>query len=229
MKTLKKLFVLSGIALVTLTFNSCLDDDSYSLDKMWMSMATARPISDNSFDLTLDDGTTLWPGAPLYINYQPNRPQRVFINYTILGDNFQGYDHAIKLNLIDTVLTKEIAPNLGIQNDSIYGNDPVEIVNLWVGDGFLNFEYKAHFSGQVKHYVNLIQDSLASDTPYKLEFRHNAYTDDVYHPLRSGFVAYDLSPIDTEGQDINLVIKVNTFEGEKTFERKYNSGKIQEN
>jgi hypothetical protein len=232
MKTLKFLYATVGALLISLTFHSCMNDDSgYSLGDMWLSVATARPLSDNAFYLTLDDSTSLWPAAPLHIYYQPKRPQRVQINYTILGDNFDGYDHAIKLNRIDTILTKDIAENLGEKNDEVYGNDPVKIAAIWVGDGFLNIMFKAYFSGNVKHFVNLIREEPELQTamqpmgsPYRLEFRHNAYNDHSSY-LRYGFVAFDLSSIDTEGQDVNLIIKVNTFDGIKEIEKKYNSGR----
>jgi hypothetical protein len=225
MKTLNIFLAFVGTALITLTFSSCLDDEnSYSLDDMWLSIATARPLSDNNFYLTLDDSTSLWPAAPQDIYYQPIRPQRVQINYTVLGDDFNGYDHAIKLNRIDTILTKPIAENKGIQNDSIYGNDPVDISGIWVGDGFLNVLFKTYYSGDVKHFVNLIRNEIASDTPYRVEFRHNAYRDKSSY-LRYGIVAFDLSSIDTDGKDVILKIKVNTFEGEKEMEKKYNSGR----
>jgi hypothetical protein len=190
---------------------------------MWLSIATARPLGDNSFYLTLDDSTTLWPAAPLYIYYQPDRPQRVQINYTVLGDNFDGYDHAIKLNRIDTILTKRIAENKGEKNDSIYGNDPVKIVAMWVGDGFLNIHFKTYFSGRFKHLVNLLREETGEgETSYKVEFRHNAFNDKSSY-LTNGFVAFDLSDIDTLGKDITLQVKVNTFDGVKEFEKKYSS------
>ncbi|MDR0429705.1 MAG: NigD-like protein [Tannerellaceae bacterium] len=221
-----KLFTMGvGLMLMTLIFNSCLDDDVYSLDHTWLSIATARPIDDNSFYLTLDDSTTLWPGAPLHINYQPTRPQRVQINYTKLSDNFQGYDHAIKLNRTDTIRTKSIAENFGAKNDSIYGVNPVEITAMWVGDGFLNVVFKTYFSGGITHFVNLIPQKAEGGNPYQLEFRHNAFNDQSDY-LRYGLVAFDLSGLpSTEGKDVTLEIKTKTFNGEKVFEKKYNSGK----
>jgi hypothetical protein len=210
-----------GALLAALTFNSCSDDDTYSLDNRWLSIATARPLDDNSFYLTLDDSTSLWPGAPLYINYQPERPQRVQINFTILGDAFQGFDYVVKLNQIDTILTKSIAENLGAQNDAVYGKDPLQITSLWVGDGFLNVEFKARMSGNVKHFVNLIRKETASD-PYRLEFRHNANNDKSSY-LRYGLVAFDLSSLPgTNGKNENLLIDVQTFDGVQTFKKTYN-------
>ena len=228
MKTLKIFYACTGILLLSLTFNSCdMDDDAYySLDDMWLSIATARPLSENTFYFTLDDSTSLWPAAPVHIYYQPDRPQRVQINYTILGDNFNGYDHAIKLNRVDTILTKQIAENKGEANDAVYGNDPVKIVAIWVGDGFLNIHFKAYFSGQFKHAVNLIRDETADGqaTSCKVEFRHNAFKDESSR-LTNAFVAFDLSGIDTHRKDVTLTIKVNTFDGIKEFEKKYNSGR----
>jgi hypothetical protein len=227
MKILKLFFVVMGMTAASFAFNSCLDDDNgYSLNNMWVSIATARPISDSSFYLTLDDSTTLWPGAPLYINYQPVKPQRAQINYTKLGDNFEGYDYVIKLNAIDTILTKAISDNLGAENNAVYGTDPVEITAMWVGDGFLNIEFKTYFSvNGVKHFVNLLPATADNENPYKLEFRHNAMGDRSSY-LRYGFVAFDLSSLpSTEGKDVTLLIKANTFEGVKEFEKKYNSGK----
>ncbi|GHT29082.1 hypothetical protein AGMMS49574_04780 [Bacteroidia bacterium] len=224
MKKLKVYSLAMGMILSTLAFQSCLDDDGYSLDSSWISIATARPLSEKTFYLTLDDGTSLWPAAPLNIYYQPTKPQRVQMNYTLLGDHFQGYDYAIKLNRIDTVLTKQISENLGAKNDSIYGTDPVEISAIWVGDGFLNVQFKAYYSGNFKHFVNLIRDTTDTDKPYKLEFRHNAFGDKSQR-LSYGLVAFNLSEIDTQGKDVTLDVKVKTFDGVKEYEKKYNSGK----
>ncbi|MDR1257866.1 MAG: NigD-like protein [Tannerellaceae bacterium] len=224
MKTLKFYFMLVGLALTTLTFNSCLNDDqNYSLDKMWMSIATARPVDGNAFYLTLDDSSTLWPAAPLYIYYQPDKPQRVQINYTVLGDNFQGYDYAVKLNRIDTILTKQPAENLGEGNDAAYGNDPVEIADIWIGDGFLNILFKANFSGNIKHLVNLIPDVTASDTPHRMEFRHNAFGDNSSY-RHYGIVAFDLSQTPSYDKDKTLTVRVKTFEGMKEYNLGLNTG-----
>lgn len=225
MKTLKFILLIIASFLAMLTFNSCLDDDSDSLDDIWIGMATARPLSENTFYLTLNDSTTLWPAAPTYINFQPTRPQRVLLNFTRLG-TVEGYDYAIRINRIDTILTKEIAENLADRNDEVYGTDPVEITSLGVGDGFLNIEFKAYFSGDQnrKHFVNLIPLDESGDA-YSLEFRHHAKGDQA-SMLTTGFVAFDLSSLpSTGGKDVALRVKVTTFGGVEVFEKKYNSSK----
>jgi hypothetical protein len=201
-----------------------LDDDGYSLGDHWWSIATARPLSDNAFYLTLDDGTTLWPAAPTHIRFQPEHPQRVAIDYTLLGDKFQGYDHAIRLNLLDTVLTKAPVQDFGIKNDSVYGKDPVKISAIWVGDGFLNVSFQTRFSGAFKHAVNLVNRAELSDVPYHLEFRHNAFGD-TDGQWRSGLVAFDLSSLTSDSSTVKLHVFVDTYEGSKDYKLDYSPGK----
>jgi hypothetical protein len=226
MKTLRFYFVTVGLILASLTLNSCLNDDGYSLGDIYKPViATARPLNSDSFYLRLDDSTTFFPAAPLNIHYQPLKPQRVLLFYTILGEKYHGYDYAIKVNRLDTILTKAIAEDLGAEkNDEVYGKDPVNIVSMWVGDGFLNIEFETYFSSHIKHFVNLIPGVDAKEHPYQLEFRHNAYHDSSTKK-GVGVVAFDLSSLpDTEGKEVTLTIKVNTFDGVKEIVKKYNSG-----
>ena len=144
MKTLRAFLLVIGIALVSLTLPSCLDDDnSYSLGDIWIAVATVVPEGNNVYYLRLDDGDKLWPAATNYPNYQPKPNQRALVNFTILADSTQsnlgGFSHYIKVNAIHNILTKSIAKNEGAANDSIYGTDPVSIYNnnMWIGDGSL--------------------------------------------------------------------------------------------
>jgi hypothetical protein len=211
--------------LTTISLSSCLNnDDQYSLDYYRISYATARPLSQESCYYTLDNGATLWPAAPAWSIFQPSRAQRVQLNYTLLGDHFQGYDHAIRINRVDTILTKIPVPDYGYKNDSIYGADPLEVSDIWIGDGFLNIIFRMEFSGEFKHAVNLLRDMAVADTPYRLEFRHNAFNDKSSYKSY-GMVAFDLSEIQTGGADVELVVKVNTYNGKKDYKLNYNSGK----
>ena len=149
MKTLRAFLLVIGIALVSLTLPSCLDDDnSYSLGDIWIAVATVVPEGNNVYYLRLDDGDKLWPAATNYPNYQPKPNQRALVNFTILADSTQsnlgGFSHYIKVNAIHNILTKSIAKNEGAANDSIYGTDPVSIYNnnMWIGDGYLNIYFE---------------------------------------------------------------------------------------
>ena len=149
MKTLRAFLLVIGIALVSLTLPSCLDDDdSYSLGDIWIAVATVVPEGNNVYYLRLDDGDKLWPAATNYPNYQPKPNQRALVNFTILADSTQsnlgGFSHYVKVNAIHNILTKSIAKNEGAANDSIYGTDPVSIYenNMWIGDGYLNIYFE---------------------------------------------------------------------------------------
>ena len=220
-----------GIALVSLTLPSCLDDDnSYSLGDIWIAVATVVPEGNNVYYLRLDDGDKLWPAATNYPNYQPKPNQRALVNFTILADSTQsnlgGFSHYIKVNAIHNILTKSIAKNEGAANDSIYGTDPVSIYNnnMWIGDGYLNIYFETLWGGKTAHFINLIQPDAEND-PYTLEFRHNAY-DDPQYTIGAGRVAFNLSSLpDTKGETVDLVVNYWTSEGKQAYKLKYNSDK----
>jgi len=171
--------------------------------------------------MTLDSGTSLWPVASNVPLHNLQDKQRAFIVYTILSDEYKGYDHAVKVLDMKSILTKPIAENMGDENDEIYGTDPVDISDIWIGDGYLNIVFEFNYGGKAVHYINLIE-SENSNEPYFFELRHNAY-DDSERYRRKGIVAFDLSFIDTNGVEVELAIQVNTFDGYKYYIVKYNS------
>jgi hypothetical protein len=219
MKKLKLLLLVIGVGLGSIMFNSCSDESGYSLDDFWMDIVTIVPIDDNTFYLRMDDGTTLWPAASNVPFYKPKENQRALVNFTILSDSVEGfkYDHWIRINRIDEILTKNIAEDLGNDNDSIYGTDPVEIVAIWTGDNYLNVYFKTYFGGTRKHYINLIP---SSDENAMFEFRHNAY-DDPETFKQGSFVSFNLDSLDTFIEDNIITVKINTYEGEKVYEIKF--------
>ena len=224
MKTIKKFMFGLGILIMSFLFNSCLDDDGYSLDKAWYSIATINPLEDSkAYWLSLDNGTSLWPVATNIPWYNPKENQRAFVVYTLLSDKFNEYDHAIKILDLKTILTKPVAENLGEKNDETYGTDPVSMSEMWIGDGYLNIVFEFYYGGNTVHFINLMENA-SDDNPYLFEFRHNAYNDNT-HFLRKGIVAIDLSSVDTMGEDVELSISFNTFEGVKNYNVEYNSSK----
>lgn len=226
MKTVKYFLVTIGIVLSAIFFNSCLDDDDYSLGKFWVEVMTVVPQGENSYYLRADDGKTFWPAATNLPYYKVEEEYRVIANYTILGDSSttsdKNYNYYVKVNSLKKILTKDIAESKGEKNDSIYGKDPVEIVGLWTGDDYLNIQFRTVWGGVVKHYVNLIP---SEDEDAMLEFRHNAY-DDPESFRANSLVAFDLSGLDslgltTETDTLTLTLKVNTFDGDKVYKVKY--------
>lgn len=221
MKFWKYTWLVLVITMSLFGLNACQDDDDYSLDKFAIEIMTVVPDG-STYYLRRDNGEKLWPFAtncPGY-NFSKTRAQ---VNYTMLSDSIPGFSHGIKINWIENILTKNISPYRGAENDSIYGTDPVKIIAMNIGDGYLNIRFAANFGNTVvKHLISLIQDQEVN-TPYALELRHQAYGDNALYAAE-GLVAFDLSSLlNTGGQTVELTIKVNTFEGEKSYKLAYNS------
>lgn len=221
MKFWKYTWLVLVITMSLFGLNACQDDDYYSLDKFAIEIMTVVPDGDTYY-LRRDNGEKLWPFATNCPGYNSSKT-RAQVNYTMLSDSIPGFSHGIKINWIENILTKNISPYRGAENDSIYGTDPVKIIAMNIGDGYLNIRFAANFGNTgVKHLISLIQDQEVN-TPYALELRHQAYGDNALYAAE-GLVAFDLSSLlNTGGQTVELTIKVNTFEGEKSYKLAYNS------
>lgn len=227
MKILKYILTLLITISATSSFTSC-NDDGYSLDKFNVALATVNPIDGDSqtYYLTLDDGTTLWPAASNVI-YSPKANQRVIVNYTPLSDQIGEYDHYVKINGLQEILTKKIV-DLTVENESEIGNDPIKILDLWTGDNYLNIHFAINVGGVKTHAVNLVKNKLnaqgvkESTETIELEFRHNKNGDEEKYGLKN-YAAFDLRPLQITNQDsIKLIIKVLDFNDEtKTYSVTY--------
>ena len=148
---------------------------------------------------------------------------RALVNYSEVNEPSGDYTKAVHINWIDSILTKPIAPDLGEENDEVYGTDPVEIVNDWVTiaeDGYLTLRFRTIWGGSKKHFVNLLLGQNP-ENPYEVEFRHNAYGD-TYGSEGDGLVAFKLDELpDTEGKTVKLKLKWKSFSGEKSAEFDY--------
>lgn len=236
MRKYVKLFsALFFCSVLSLVFASC-DDDGYSLDKYWESMVTVNKIGDNTYDFTLDDGKKLWIAAPVGLNLKP-KYDRAIINYTILSDEFEGYDHAVKLNGIYDVLTKGviyISPDNKAEQDSI-GYDPIKVHGIWEGGDYLNIFFGINTGGTISHMLNLVSaepDKSVNEDIVKLEFRHNKMTDPELYPA-NGYVSFSLAPYKIAGREkITIEINWTDYSGDKktkTIEYKYDGAGNQTN
>ena len=146
------------------------------------------------------------------------------VNYKEVDKPSSGYDQAVHVNWIDSIRTKPMAPNLGAENDTKYGVDPVEIVGDWVTvaeDGYLTLRFRTQWGyPRVVHSVNLIPANNP-ENPYEVEFRHNA-NGDMGGRFGDGLVAFRLNNLpDTEGDTVKLKLKWKSFSGEKSVEFDY--------
>ncbi len=219
MKKFLLILLLPAFALV-----SCNDDDGYSLDKFWVSMATVENPDDNSyFYLRLDNNDRLWVASTNFYNYRPRTGQRILADYTILNDKPEnaGYQHDVKLNDAYNILTKNIFYITPETQDSI-GNDPIGVRDIWVGGDYLNIRFFFDASGKT-HFINLVRDNSKeyNDGRIHLEFRHNAYDDEQRYRV-GGWVSFNLNSLFVQPQEIterlNLTVHVKELDG---TEKKY--------
>lgn len=219
-----KALAVATVIATSIGFQSCLDDDdnnAYYL-RYPNALVTVKEAADGAFFLQLDDKTTL---LPTNVKTSPfgDKEVRALMNYSEVDEASGEYTKAVHINWIDSILTKPIAPDLGEENDEIYGTDPVEIVNDWVTlaeDGYLTLRFRTVWGGSKKHFVNLLLGQNP-ENPYEVEFRHNAYGD-TYGETGDGLVAFKLDELlDTEGKTVKLKLKWKSFSGDKSAEFDY--------
>lgn len=227
MKTVRRfLFMVTGLLLTATLFNSCLDDDDNNNVRYPNALVTAKTAADQTFYLQLDENTTL---LPVNIKKSPygDKEVRALVNYSKAEGNPSPYSQCVQLNWIDSILTKPTVPNLFADNDKVYGNDPVEIINDWVTiaeDGYLTLRFRTYWGRTLRpHSVNLLIDPKG-DKPYEIEFRHNA-NGDFRERIGDALVAFNLKDLpDTEGKTVKLKLKWRAFNGTKTAEFNYKTG-----
>lgn len=217
------------LALAGYTMQSCDNDDSFPdfpLNRP-NAIVTVKPSADGStFYMQLDDSTRI---TATNISAAPygSREVRAFVNFRLLTQPENKHDYKVYVNWIDSILTKNMAPDLGeYANIEHYHNDPVEILRDWTvsEDGYLTIHFRTQWAPTgTPHIVNLVATSPAN--PYELTFYHNAqgvkggYWGD-------GIVAFNLGLLpDTNGKEVDLTLKWQAFGGAKSVTFKYSTRK----
>lgn len=218
---LKKGGLIAMTIIGSIGIQSCLDDDdTYYNVRYPNALVTVKADTNDSFFLQLDDSTTL---HPTNLSNSPfgSKEVRALVNYNEVDEASGIHNKAVHINWIDSILTKPIAPDLGSENDAIYGTDPVEIINDWVTiaeDGYLTLRFRTLRGeyGQA-HFVNLLSTQNPHN-PYEVEFRHNAYGDTSGEP-KDGLVAFKLDALpEIKDEAVKLTLKWHSYSGEKSAE-----------
>ena len=113
-----------------------------------------------------------------------------------------------------------MAPDLASANDSVYGTDPVEIIDDWLTvaeDGYLTIHFKTYWGNTGKaHWVNLLPVKREGNI-YEVEFRHHANGDNDLN-VNDALVAFKLDSLsDFDSDKIQVKLKWRSFRGEKTM------------
>lgn len=219
MQPMKKLFYIVTIALSALVLASCSDDDDYSMNDYWISTATFVEHSDYYYILT-DGGSKLWPSSSNIHQSKHDDGDRIFVNYTILGDTPEDseFTYYTKINGTSDILTKDVftftAETTEATKDSI-GNDPITIVDTWFTDDYLNIEFQ-YGGGAGIHFVNLVKDDSAAMTDngeYILELKHNK-NGDPYNYMQWGIASFRLDELQIDGEEsIDIFLRATDKDG----------------
>lgn len=222
-------FITMGIMISSLLIQSCskINDQDVSIYYP-NALVTAKHAADSTFYLQLDDNTTL---LPKNFKKSPfgNKEVRALVNFKEVEEESQGYSKAVHINWIDSILTKATVPySSDVDNEHIYGIDPVEIVYDWVTiaeDSYLTLRFRTNWGYTRKpHFVNLMT-GVNEDDPYEVEFRHNAYGD-IYGERGDALVAFSLKDLpDTNGETVKLKLTWSSFSGKKSVVFDYRTNK----
>jgi hypothetical protein len=139
-----------------------------------------------------------------------NAMKRAFVICDVLNKTVEGEDNEydVRVNLIASVLTKDIVPNMDVTTDMMV-QDPIHIENAWIAGGYINmyvmFPVKA--GSQKAHIINLVHEGFITNPEteeeipgtYRFTLRHNANDDKITpdqvvdYALAGGYVSFPLS------------------------------------
>lgn len=223
------LYLLLTMLLITLPVVQSCDDDGNSLGTVVGRMATVRSLGGDAFYLEADNGEKLWIGAPvdIFYYYRPVDGQRSIIYYTPLGGKNGEYDQTILLRSMKYVRTKTVE-DLTAENEDVFGDDKMNIRDVWVGGNYLNVQFYFNLPRNTPHRVSLVKNTTVEpeeDGYVHLEYRYND-EDDVTNYRAVGMVSFNLgdyAPSLAAGTYKGLKIRFNTIdEGVKILTYDFN-------
>lgn len=191
------LFVATSILLVC-SLLSCSDKNDPSWNDFYSSLVTVYTDAEGEVkSFTLDNKQTMFVSATS-TTYIP-RNERAIISYTILGEQYEGYDYNIKLNgYFEDVLTKPIiyvAANDKVVQDEI-GYNSIKVLSVWAKGGYVNIRFAFKMAQEHQHELNLVAENESKiqqgDTPIKLQFRHNSNGDPENYYSPNMYVCFKL-------------------------------------
>ncbi|MDE5710259.1 NigD-like protein [Bacteroides sp.] len=214
---MKKLHgLLMAICLAVMpVLQSCSDDDGYSIGDFTPPLWATVRVTGNAFYLDSDVWGTLWPVNTDLGWYEAVDGQRVLTVVNPLWDNYEGYDHAVKLLRLQNVLTKGI-DTLTPETEEEFGNDPVVIYqgDITISGGYMNIFFVQNLPSKNKHRISLVrpqadEELYGEDGYIHLELRYNDF-DDVTNRQAYGAVSYNLNSLDITDETKGIKLKLNS-------------------
>lgn len=225
MKKIHWLFMAICLAVMPI-LQSCDNDEGYSVGDMTPPLWATVRVSGSAFYLDCDVWGTLWPVNTDLNWYNPADGQRVITVFNPLWDNYEGFDHAVKILTLKNVLTKEVE-TLTSENDAEFGNDPIYKASVGISGGYLNLYFIQNLPAKNKHRISLVrpvldQDLYGEDGYIHLELRYNTYEDTTGIPS-SATASYNLNSLNITPDTKGIKLQLNSEEKgevEVVFEQK---------
>ena len=165
--------------------------------------------------------------------------KRAFVICDVLNKTANGADNEydIRLNVLASVLTKDIVAVGAEAAEEVYAEDPVHIEHLWISGGYINAYVMMPFKvgSKTAHMINLVQQPAEKEGQYILRLCHNAYGETMTETSSHQFViggGYASFPIGSIIQEDEADLKIewkwyqNAGEGlSQVTEYKYIEGK----
>lgn len=214
MKRFYALFLTVCLALMPV-LQSCDDGDGYSLGDFTPPLLATVRTTGAAFYLDCDVWGTLWPVNVDLGWYVPVDGQRVITSFNPLWDNYEGYDHAVKILTIQNILTKQVE-TLTPATEAEFGNDPVLVPSdgVSISNGYMNVYFSQNLPAKTRHRISLVRpeadDELyGSDGYIHLQLRYNNYGD-VTGVYTSGLVSYNLNSLEITDSTKGIKLTVNS-------------------
>lgn len=214
------------IALVAvMCFIACNKDTEEEPQKFLIEYGTIEKTDEENYTILLDKGDILLPTENIVPGRTLKNNMRVDIDYTILEEAADTCkeDYYVRINYLNEIPTWSIIPYTSSIEDSI-GNDPVQIINTQIANGFITIEfyYETSALSDTHNFSLVMHPATSSSNNIQLEFRHNAHGDKGTNKF--GHVCFRLQEalLDKQGL-IKLRIKYNDFNGPKDIDLTYNS------
>lgn len=226
MKTIiRNTLLLLSLVVLPLGLTSC-NSSGYSLGDASVAIATVKSLSSSDFYILLDGGQKLYPSAPIMHNYKVIDGQRILVNFTLLSGEYNEYDHLIKINSLENILTKGVDV-LENEEEDDFGDDPFLISNdkywptgMWVSGGYLNIAFVRPFSMSEKHRISLVKNKLETspeDEYEHLELRYNTFGDSSSRGYKA-LVSFNLNSLELEDKKGLMLKRINPKGEEETIE-----------
>ena len=179
-------------------FQSCDDNDGYSIGDIAIDYVTTHVNSNGVMTFTGDRWGSIWPAASAIVGLKPVDGQRAVLSFNPLYDNYQGYDVAVKIEGLYPVLTKQVE-ELNASTETDYGDDPVRITDAWIAGGHMNIIFHQRVPKNGPHRVSLVQNTekeYDEDGYIHLEYRYKTNGDTLSNVVIRSTVSYDLKALD---------------------------------